>query len=182
MIAVLDPSATKMVTLDGVQLSIRPIRPDDAERLIAFHSTLSDESIYMRYFSAHPRLSLQEVERFTHVDGDKRAALVVLDGDRVVAVGRFDRIGDQPKAEVAFVVTDTFQRRGIATALLRALSGIARAHGIDTLVADTLFSNNKMRRVFKDAGYPVKSEIEAGVVHVEFSIDPLLTAGEVRPL
>lgn len=167
-----DPSDLRdLMTIDGQHLHLRPIHPDDGEALVAFHSMLSDESIYLRFFSSHPRLSVTEVERFTHVDGARRVALVAIDSGRIVGVGRYDRIGDTNKAEVAFVVADAYQGRGIATALLRELARLALAHGIDTFVADTLFHNVKMRKVFKDAGYILRSDVDAGVVHVEFTIE-----------
>jgi RimJ/RimL family protein N-acetyltransferase len=165
-------SGTEITTLDGKQLHVRPITPDDVEALIAFHCTLSDETIYLRFFSAHPRLSVNELEHFTHVDGHLRVALVALDDDRIIGVGRYDRIGDTAKAEVAFVVADTYQGRGVATALLGELVKIAAEHGIDTFVADTLFQNTKMRKVFSDAGYELVTDLEGGVVHVEFTLVP----------
>jgi GNAT superfamily N-acetyltransferase len=150
---------------------MRPIEPGDAERLVAFHGTLSDTSVYYRFFAPHPRLSAAEVRRFTTVDGSERAALVVLDGDRIVAVGRYDCGGSPSQAEVAFVVSDAYQHHGLATALLDGLAGIASRHGIDTFVAETLPDNRRMREVFVDAGYPVQQEFRDGTVHVSFRID-----------
>jgi RimJ/RimL family protein N-acetyltransferase len=165
-------AGTQIVTLDGQNLALRPITPDDAEALVAFHCTLSDESIYLRYFTVHPHLTVNELDHFTHVDGSRRVALVAWDGERIVGVGRYDRIGEAPKAEVAFVITDAYQGRGIATAILRELARIATEHGIDTFVADTLFQNTTMRRVFSDAGYKLLTDVESNVVHVEFALDP----------
>jgi GNAT superfamily N-acetyltransferase len=143
----------------------------ESESLRRFHATLSDESVYLRYFASHPHLSAVEVHRFTHVDGAARVALVVLDGERIVAVGRYDRAGDRPEAEVAFVVTDEYQNRGLATILLEMLARVALAHRIEIFIADTLHSNMRMRRVFARSGYDVHSRIEDGVVRVEFRID-----------
>jgi GNAT superfamily N-acetyltransferase len=160
----------RFVTRDGMVLRIRPIDGSDEDRLVAFHATLSEESIYFRFFSAHPKLTPSEIHRFTHVDGDSRAALVVLDEDRIVAVGRYDRLGSGTEAEVAFVVSDPYQHHGLATALLDRLAVIARAHGIETFVALTLPDNHRMRRVFVDAGYDVHSEFRDGNVVVTFGV------------
>jgi RimJ/RimL family protein N-acetyltransferase len=168
-----------VTTLDGRRLRVRPIRADDADGLVAFHETLSEESVYLRFFTPHPRLTAAEVDRFTHVDGSDRVALVVLDGDRIVAVGRYDRFGRTSEAEVAFVVTDAYQHQGIATALLRALAGIAVGYGVETFVAETLADNRRMRSVFSDAGYPVHQEFRDGLVRVSFRIDDARRA-EVR--
>ena len=170
MPAVLAEEAT-VVDRQGHAYTLRAIRGDDEDRLVAFHATLSDESLYLRYFAPHPRLSPAEVYRFTHVDGAARAALVLLDGDRIVAVARYDRLAEAPEAEVAFVVADAYQGRGLGTILLRRLAHVARAHGIEKFVADTLLSNIRMRRVFSHSGYEVHSRIEDGVVRVEFAID-----------
>jgi RimJ/RimL family protein N-acetyltransferase len=159
-----------VATIDGRRLCMRPMAPDDGDRLVAFHGTLSDDSVYYRFFAAHPRLSPAEVHRFTHVDGAGRVALVVLDEDRIVAVGRYDRIGESREAEVAFVVSDPYQHHGLAKALLAGLAAIAREHGVETFVAETLLDNRRMRRVFSDSGYAVRSDFRDGVVHVSFGI------------
>jgi RimJ/RimL family protein N-acetyltransferase len=163
-------TAVRSVTTDGLELTMRPISPDDGEALVAFHTTLSDESVHHRFFSCHPRLTPAEVYRFTHVDGNDRVALVVLDEERIVAVGRYDRRAGTGEAEVAFVVTDSYQHQGLATLLLRTLADIARANGIDTFVAETLADNYRMRRVFTDAGYEVRAAFDGGVVAVSFPI------------
>jgi RimJ/RimL family protein N-acetyltransferase len=168
---VLVPGRERVVTTkDGRRLRMRTIEGADEERLVAFHATLSEASIYFRFFSWHPRLAPEEVFRFTHVDGDARTALVVLDEDRIVAVGRCDRVGETSEAEVAFVVSDAYQHRGLATELLRALAEIARLRGIETFVAVTLPDNWRMRAVFTDAGFDVRSEYREGCVDVRFDI------------
>src|SRR6266511_6233291 len=114
--------AVDVVARDGTALRLRPIRPDDAEALVAFHGRLSSETTYYRFFSVHPWLSPREVDWFTHVDDHDRVALVALDCDRIVAVGRYDRMPRSPMAEVAFVVEDAYQRQGICTLLLERLA------------------------------------------------------------
>jgi signal transduction histidine kinase len=82
-----------VVLKDGGTVHVRPIRPEDGPRLEALHGRLSSESIYLRFFSAHPRLTPREVEHFTHVDHESRFALVALLGDELVAVVRDNGIG-----------------------------------------------------------------------------------------
>ena len=79
------------VLADGGTVHVRPITPGDRERLIAFHGRLSPETVQLRFFTPHPRLSDAEVERFTQVDGTDRAALVATQDDEIVAVVRYDR-------------------------------------------------------------------------------------------
>jgi GNAT superfamily N-acetyltransferase len=108
----------------------------------------------LRFFGPHPRLSDPEVERFTHVDGVDRVALVVEDESGIVAVARFDRSPGGDEAEVAFVVGDALQGHGIGSFLLQRLAEEARDRGIRWFVADTLSENFRMLHVFRDAGFP----------------------------
>src|SRR3954451_9212196 len=78
--------------IDGRTAQIRPIRPDDAPSLVAFHEGLSADTVRLRFFAAHPHLQSTEVERFTRVDNHDRVALVGLIGGTLVAVGRYERL------------------------------------------------------------------------------------------
>jgi GNAT superfamily N-acetyltransferase len=158
------------VEAEGFRYHVRPIRPDDAEPLVAFHRRLSSQSVYLRFFSFHPELSSVEVARFTTVDYVDRLALVAVHGDQLIAVGRFDRHPGETEAEVAFVVADEYQHHGIGTLLLDELARAARQRGIETFRADTLAENRTMLDVFHHAGFPVTSSIEYGTVRLRFPI------------
>jgi GNAT superfamily N-acetyltransferase len=155
---------------EGLRYHLRPIRPDDAPRLVAFHQQLSPQSVYMRFFTFHPTLSDSEVARFTTVDYVDRLALVATVGDRLIAVGRFDRAPGETEAEVAFVVADEYQHHGIGTLLLDELARAARQRGVETFKADTLAENSAMLDVFRHAGFSVTSGIEYGTVTLRFPI------------
>jgi GNAT superfamily N-acetyltransferase len=159
-------------TREGMTVHLRPIRPDDAPRLVDFHQHLSPGSVYRRFFSAHPRLSAAEVERFTCVDYIDRMAFIAEDGDRLVAVGRYDRSPGTSEAEVAFVVADQYQHHGIGTLLLERLADVGWRSGITTFVARTLMENREMLAVFVDSGFRVTTSIEDGIVSVFFLIEP----------
>ena len=92
---------------------------------------------------------------FTNVDHDHREALIAMLDERIIAVGRYDVVpgeeGGEPAAEVAFVVVDEYQGRGIATDLLGRLAESARNHGIRTFVAETLTENMAMQAVFRNS-------------------------------
>ena len=152
------------------EFQLRPIRPDDAPGLAAFHDHLSDRSCYLRFFSIHPHLSTREVEHFTHVDYEDRLALVAERDDRLIAVGRYDRSPESNEAEVAFVVADDYQHRGIGSLLLDELVDAARDHGVDTFVADTLHENHPMLDVFFHSGFEVESDCVSGTVSLHFPI------------
>ena len=138
-----------VVLADGGTVHVRPIRPDDAERLVAFHGRLAPESVYFRFFSPKPRLTDKEVEKFTTVDMDGRVALVALLHDDIVAVARYDRWPGRDEAEVAFTVADEHHGRGLATLLLEHLAAIAPTKGINRFTAEVLPDNRSMLGVFR---------------------------------
>lgn len=156
---------------DGRVAHIRPIRDDDAGRLVDFHDGLSEETVYNRFFTFKRHLSPVDVERFTHLDSSRRVALVAEVDGRLAGVGRYDRVGED-EAEVAFVVADAFQGLGLGTLLLEHLAEQARQARIRRFVADTLPTNQRMLGVFRDAGFRIARHIEQGVVRVELVLDP----------
>jgi acyl-CoA synthetase (NDP forming) len=117
------------------------------------------------------RLSEKDLHRFTHVDHVDRVAFVILLGEQIVAVGRFDRYPGTDDAEVAFLVEDAHQRRGLGSVLLEHLAAAGRERGIKNFVAEVLSQNSKMVRVFQDAGYESERSYEDGVVHLTFPIE-----------
>ncbi|MEZ5204874.1 MAG: GNAT family N-acetyltransferase [Acidimicrobiales bacterium] len=157
---------------DGGTMAVRPIRPDDAERIVAFHERQSPESIYFRFFSPRPRLSERDVERFTHVDYVDRMAFVGLIGDDLVGVARYDRHRARSDAEVAFFIDDDHHGRGMATVLLEYLAAAAREAGISGFTASVLPQNRKMLGVFTQAGFTASSHFEEGVIEVTLGIEP----------
>jgi acetyl coenzyme A synthetase (ADP forming)-like protein len=163
---------TDAVLSDGGTIHIRPINPVDGSSLVDFHSRLSMETTYYRFFSPHPELTPKELDRFTHVDHHDRVALVAQLLGRIVAVGRYDRIDETNAAEVAFVVADEHQGRGLGTLLLEQLAAAARERGINRFVADTLPDNRRMIGVFRDAGFEVTQRFEEGSIRVEMAIEP----------
>ncbi|GAB3001695.1 GNAT family N-acetyltransferase [Amycolatopsis acidiphila] len=159
-----------VVLSDGGVVHLRPIVPGDAERLVAFHGRLSERTRYLRYFGAYPRIPQRDLERFTVVDHHDRVAFIALLGDDIVAVGRYERLGHGPSAEVAFVVDDSHQGRGLGSILLEHLAAAASESGLRRFVAEVLAENSAMVRVFRDAGYQVSRAIEEGVLHLEFDV------------
>jgi acyl-CoA synthetase (NDP forming)/RimJ/RimL family protein N-acetyltransferase len=160
---------------DGGVAHLRPIRPSDADRLVAFYERVSPESKYLRFFAPYPRLSDRDVKRFTEVDYVNRVAFILTLGENMIAVGRYDRVEDD-HAEVSFLIEDAHQGRGIAQLLLEHLAQAARERGISRFVAEVLPENRRMAKVFADAGYRVSKGIEDGVLAVEFPILPTDTS------
>ncbi|MEV0202072.1 GNAT family N-acetyltransferase [Nonomuraea sp. NPDC050691] len=167
-----------VVLADGGTAHVRPIRPADADRLRSFYSRLSDESIYFRFFGPRPRLSDKEVAWFTTVDYVDRVALIATIGTEMVAVIRYDRV-EPGEAEVAFLVEDAHQGRGVASVLLEHLAATARERGIERFVADVLPANMKMMGVLRQAGYTAESSFADGVVRMTLDLTPTETSAEV---
>lgn len=165
-----------VVLADGGTVHLRPITPDDADRLVAFHGRLSDRTRYFRYFGAYPRIPPRDLDRFVTVDHHDRVAFVAMLGDDIIAVGRYERLRENgeltDQAEVAFVVEDDHQGRGIGSILLEHLAAAAQERGLNRFVAEVLGENGQMVRVFRDAGYHISRALEDGVLHLEFAIDP----------
>jgi acyl-CoA synthetase (NDP forming)/GNAT superfamily N-acetyltransferase len=166
---------------DGSAVHMRQIRPDDADAIVAFHSRMSDRTRYLRYFSPYPRIPERDLDRFVNVDHRDREAFVIVTGGRITAVGRYERLGPgSPEAEVAFVVEDAHQGRGIGSVLLEHLAEAARENGITRFVAEVLPQNGGMLRVFSDFGYQVQRQYADGVVHLSFPIAPTEKSREVQ--
>jgi acyl-CoA synthetase (NDP forming)/GNAT superfamily N-acetyltransferase len=159
-----------VVAADGGTVHLRPITPDDADGLNGLMERSSDQTRYYRFFGPMKRLSDRDLHRFTHVDHDARVAFVVLLGDQVIAVGRYDRLPGTADAEVAFLVEDAHQGRGLGSVLLEHLAAAGRERGVERFVAEVLAQNGRMVRVFRDAGYESERSFEDGVVHLTFPI------------
>ncbi|MFF4233803.1 GNAT family N-acetyltransferase [Streptomyces sp. NPDC001820] len=169
-----------VVLRDGGTARIRPITTQDAERLVSFYEQVSDESKYYRFFAPYPRLSARDVHRFTHHDYVDRVGLAATVGGEFIATVRYDRINGEGRpasapadeAEVAFLVQDAHQGRGVASALLEHIAAVARERGIRRFAAEVLPANNKMIKVFRDAGYTQKRSFEDGSVHLTLDLEP----------
>ncbi len=160
-----------IVLSDGGTALLRPIRPEDGQLLVDFYSKVSEESKYFRFFAPYPILSARDVEHFTTVDQRTRVAVIVTVGDEMIAVGRYDQT-EPGEAEVAFLVQDAHQSRGLASVLLEHLAQTARENGIGRFVAEVLPHNQRMMVVFRAAGYTITDSLDDGVVSLEFQIAP----------
>lgn len=170
---VMDASVSRRPARSVPTFMIRPIDPHDDELLRAFHEQLSPESRRMRFFSFHPHLGDDEVDRFVHVDGTRRAAFVAMVRGEIAGVARYEGSPDNPaEAEVAIVVRDDLQHHGIAGALLDRLGAHAASKGIRNLTAVTLPENNSVRKVFRSFRPGTSSSYGNGVVDVTMPLAP----------
>jgi acetyl coenzyme A synthetase (ADP forming)-like protein len=156
---------------DGSSLHLRPIKPDDLQALLEFHNRLSPRSIYFRFFSPLPELGKERAKALVNVDYNDSFALVGELAGRLVGVARYYRDEKaRDHAEVAFLIEDALQGRGIATRMLDRLAEIARDKNISTFDAYVLGDNRKMMDVFMHTGFEVERRLDGGVFQVTFPI------------
>jgi RimJ/RimL family protein N-acetyltransferase len=179
MLLMNDPKnySAQEILKNGLEVTIRAIRPDDRQAFLAAFKGLEDRSLYYRFFSPKTKLSDKELTAAVEVDFVKTVALVTCVKDKevekIIGGGRYIAFGktDPPdKAEVAFMVEEDYQGLGIASRILKHLTGIAKERGIAEFHADVLADNTGMLNVFKRCGFPMKQSYESGVAHVILSL------------
>lgn len=162
---------------DGRRVTIRVMRPDDRDRLVAAFARLDRESVYTRFFSYRRELPQRPLGRIGRIDFVQLAGLVATSGEGVdeVVIGSATYVAtgsaDGAKAaEVAFLVEEDFQGQGLAGRLLDALAGIARRHGFARFEAEVLARNRAMLAVFERGGLPLATRREGEVIHLSLSL------------
>jgi RimJ/RimL family protein N-acetyltransferase len=157
---------------DGTTLRLRPIRPEDAPRLIDFYDRLSRHSAYQRFFSIMKRLPPDWARLLATVDYRRRLALVAEGGPagapELVGVGRYEPTENPDTVEVAFVVQDGLQGRGLGAILLGHLLDAAEARGIHRFCAYVLADNTRMLDLLSRFTEIRERHLEAGVVTLLF--------------
>jgi acetyltransferase len=156
----------EVVLRDGARVPVRPMRPDDTERLKRFHHALSPRSRYQRFMQHLEELPPQMLARFTQVDYERELALVALSGEDFIAVGRYAPNEDGETAEFALVVADAWQGKGLGRILLERLREAARKAGYKALYGSILGLNREMLELVERLGFVVDSREGAGVIVV----------------
>lgn len=146
-----------IVLKDGTQINFRPVHPTDEENMMELFYALSQETIYYRFMSRAKRIQRQEIMDFVFINHRSDVAIAATipepHGDDIIGVGRYYLDETTNMAEVAFVVRDDWQNRGIGTALLKHLIVIAKRNGIRGFTAEVLRANVAMQRVFEHGIY-----------------------------
>ena len=159
---------------DGTRIRIRAIRPQDKPLLVKHFSSLSERSIYYRFFGHKRSLAQADLRGLTELDFVNHvglAATTEMEGtERFIGVGRYLLSDDGVAAEVAFAVLDEFQGRGIGTLLLHHLAQIARRQGINQFAAFVMGDNHQMLEVFANSGFRTHDLYDAGTVRVTLEL------------
>jgi acetyltransferase len=168
----------EFTTRKGVRLAIRPIRPEDEPLIARFHETLSERSVYFRYFhmmKLGQRVAHERLMRICFIDYDRDMALVAEARDEdgrpsIVGVGRLTKQRGTRVGEFAVTISDGFQGSGLGTELLGRLVDVGRREGLEAIVADILPENRDMQRVSEKVGFTCRFDAEEGVVRAHLAL------------
>jgi acetyltransferase len=164
---------------DGGVVNIRPIRPEDEPAMVRFHETLSERSVYLRYFhllNLEQRVTHERLTRICFIDYDREMALVAerrnpeTGESEILGVGRMSKIHGTTDGEVAVLISDHYQGRGLGKELLARLLIIGANEKLTRLVADILPDNRDVLRICEKLGFSLKHAPEDQVVHAEFKL------------
>jgi len=160
---------------DKTRVFIRPLKMDDEEELKGFFYSLKDQSIYYRFFTPGIRIAKERKEPLRALDYELQMAIGAFVGEpgmeEVVGVGNYVLSPAAGAADIAFIVRDTWQRRGLGTILFQSLVDIALARGIRGFTADVLAQNRPMMKILQDSGYMMKTRLEEGVYNVSLQLE-----------
>jgi acetyltransferase len=169
----------KWVMKDGADVTIRPIRPEDEPAMVKFHETLSERSVYLRYFhlmNLEQRVTHERLTRICFIDYDREMALVAerrnpeTGEPEILAVGRMTKIHGTNEGEVAVLVSDQWQGRGLGRELLSRLLVVGDDEKLTKLTADILPDNRDVMRICEKLGFTLKHSLEDEVVRAEFKL------------
>ncbi|VVC76608.1 Acetyltransferase Pat [Aquicella siphonis] len=159
---------------DGTNITIRPIRPEDAKIEQDFVRNLSPQSRYFRFMEHLQELTPAMLVRFTQIDYDREMALISTykkNGEEIhIGVARYIINPDQDTCEFALVVADEWQNKGIGTRLMSELMGVARTHGVKTMMGEILSSNILMLELVKHLGFSLSRMEDPSIIMVTKSI------------
>jgi acetyltransferase len=165
---------------EGGPVRVRPIRPEDEPLMVKFHESLSEQSVYMRYFhmmNLDQRTAHERLTRICYIDYDREMALVAEKtnpetGEReIMGVARLSRHGADPhEAEFSVLVSDRFQRQGVGTLLLERLLEVGREEGLRRITAEILLDNRPMQRISQRLGFTLRRDMEDMVVKAELDL------------
>ncbi len=162
---------TTMLLDDGTLVSFRAMNPTDEPATRDLFYSLSQETVYYRYMSHMKRIPRKQLQNFVYVDHRNEVAIAgtvpEAYGEEIIAIGRYYLDQKTNRAEVAFVVRDDWQNRGIGSFILSHLVNIAKRNGIAGFTAEVLRDNRIMQAVFNHSGLKVESRLSEGVYHFD---------------
>ncbi len=170
----------KWTMKNGTPVIIRPIQPEDEPLMVLFHKTLSEESVYFRYFhliKLQSRVAHERLTRMCFIDYDRQMALVAeyqnpeTEARQILAVGRLSKLHGTNEAEFAILVSDRYQCQGLGTQLLQRLLQVGRDEQLSRISADILADNYAMQKVCTQVGFRIERTDDPTVVKAEIQLD-----------
>ncbi|MBP7764227.1 MAG: GNAT family N-acetyltransferase [Syntrophaceae bacterium] len=165
---------TRKTLRGGLEVKIRPIKPSDEDMMRRLFYNFSDESKYFRYFAPKPLMPHKEMQKYVSIDYDTIMSVVAVAekgrNERIIAEARYAYDKKEDACEIAFIVDEEFQGKGIATFLFNYLVKIARDRGIARFVAYVLPRNEAMLKVFEKSGLETGRSFEADALVLRFSL------------
>jgi acetyltransferase len=164
---------------DGGQVTMRPIRPEDEPLMVRFHETLSERSVYLRYFhlmNLEQRTTHERLTRICFIDYDREMALVAVRRNpetgesEILGVGRLMKTHGTGEAEIAVLISDVWQGRGLGRELLSRLLVVAADDKLTHVVADILPDNRGVMRILEKLGFALRHSLDDDVVHAEYKL------------
>jgi acyl-CoA hydrolase len=159
---------------DGSEIFFRPVKPTDEKALSEMLYSLSAESVKKRYFSHTKTFPHKDVQKLTNVDYEQNLAIVgCVPGpkdDEIVGIAQYFLDPKTQLAEVAFIVQDEWQDKGMGSYLLNYISGIAAGRGVKKFYATVLPSNKAMLNVFYNSGYKINTEFDGDSYHITYEL------------
>jgi len=158
---------------DSTDVNIRPIRPEDEPAMVRFHQTLSERTVYLRYFhllNLEQRVQHDRLTRICFIDYDREMALVAENNGEILGVGRLMKVHGSNEAEVAVLISDNCQGRGLGKELLARLLIVGRDEKLTKLTADILPDNREVMRICEKLGFTLKHSLDDEVVRAEFTL------------
>lgn len=158
---------------DGSRVFIRPIKPEDRDLWVNFYLSLSKLSKYYRFFSTRPKPNEEMIKKYTKIDYVNNFALIAIieeEGDKkMIGVARYV-LTDKKNAEIAVVVADSWQGKGLGTKLLLSLLDVIIKRKIPKICGDIFLENDKMMQLMRESKFNLISETEGGVKHFEIDL------------
>lgn len=185
--AIAEPLVERWTLHNGAVVTVRPIRPQDEMAMIAFHRSLSEESVYLRYshlIKLNHRIDHDRLRRICTTEGDREWVFVAeweppptvpsiqSAPPAIVAVARLNKLPDNHTAEFALIVSDDFQHQGLGSRLLSWLLYIAQTHQIDHVIAEMLPENSAMEHLCQKQGFQLHNYLADGVVTADLDLIP----------
>jgi len=164
---------TKLI--DGTDVLIRPLKPDDEELLKQFFYSLKDQSLYYRFFTPGVRLSRERKEPLKLLDYDLHMAIGAFVGEpgkeTIVGVGNYILDPATNTADLAFIVRDDWQHKKLGTMLFNTIAGIAISRDIRGFTAEVLAQNRPMMKILQDSGYVIRTHLEEAVYSISLTFE-----------